>query len=245
MGNTVPQERAAIKNQADELSHSVQGKNLTDSIGKTLLIQMTALQGQGIADSANAQVTVAEEALALAQSQQKPLPPTYAQSNLTFSSNSPNDLRAFGNLLPKTINAHPKAAGNVALYPLAVALDNNSEASLSLLRPIAAEYRALAAAVMKLPTPPMFAPYSVALANNYMAIAVACDEMAQVHGDPLRGMLGLQNFVERNAQNAQVLYRIGETLKNSGIVFTRAESGAIWSTFMVAVQRAAKQQTTQ
>ena len=50
-GDTVPVQMADIQNQADQLAAGIKSSNLTDTLGKSLLAQYGALQGQGIADN--------------------------------------------------------------------------------------------------------------------------------------------------------------------------------------------------
>lgn len=241
IGNTVPQDMAALQAQASEMSAAVQGGNLTESIAKSLVINTFALEGQGIADSSYSQDQIVEQMLAQAASNQKPLPPTYSQTDVALSSNSKKHLYTYGNALPKIFSAHPRASEAAALLPVATAVDRNSAAPLAQLTTIAREYRALAAAIVRLPTPPIFTPAAMSLANNYVAMAAAAEEMMHLHDDPVRGMLGLQNFKTLSNQNISLLLSVGVSLKNSGIVYGKSEPGIAWSALTSTVSAPTQQ----
>jgi hypothetical protein len=238
--DSVPSDMATIQSTADQLSAAVKGGNLTDSVAKSLAIQTFALQGQGIADSANAQQEAVQKILDAAK-QQTPTPAaTYGQKDIAQSSNAKADLRTYGNALPKLFASHPSASEAAALLPAATYADQNTAESLRGLKSIAHEYRALAADVARLPTPTIFAPQAAQLANNYTAMAAADEEMTYLDSDPVRGLLGLQNFKAISNQNISIFLQLGSYLKTSGIVYGKSESGAVWNEFAVRMQAVAK-----
>jgi hypothetical protein len=243
-GDTTPEDMKAIQAKADELSAAIQDKNVTNSIAKSLAIQTLALQGQGIADSSYAQGQVIDEMLATAASKQTIPPPTYSQTDITLSTNSKTDLRTYGNTLPKLYASHPKASESATFLPLTSAVDRSSSAPLAELTIVAAQYRKLAAAIVSLPTPPIFTPTAMQLANNYAAMAVAIEDMKHIHDDPIRGMLGLENFKMTSGKNIPLLLSIGTSLKNSGIVYGKAEPGATWNALVAAANALSLQQAS-
>lgn len=243
-GDTVPQQMTDIQTQADKLSSAVQDKNLTSAIAKSLAIGTFSLQGQGLTESADAQSQLVQQAIAQVASQQPATQPHYLQTDVALSSNTRDGLRIYGNALPKMVAAHPQASEDAVFLPVSNAVDQNSGSPLTALGSVAREYRVLAEAIIKLPTPPIFVPLAMELANNYQAMAAAVIQMQQLHDDPVQGLLGLQNFKSISDQNAQLLLTIDSDLKTSGIVYGKGEPGAAWAQFDAAMRLAAQNAQT-
>lgn len=229
-GNTVAQDMAAIQNQADQLTAGIKSKNLTDTVSKSLLLQYGSLQGQGIAGNADAQAQVVQTALAQVQNAQT-LTPTYTRYDLKIIDSTKDTLHTWGNELPQVIFAHRTADENIALLLFGTAVDTNNKSTLARLSATAAEYRALSRDTARLPVPSLLAVYQLQLTNNYALMAAAIGNMQQVLSDPMRGLLGLQTFVQLAYGNAQTLLQINSLLKQGGIVFASSEPGAAWASY--------------
>ncbi len=239
-GDAIPQQMADIENQAAQLSAAVQGKNLTDSVGKSLLINLTAAQQQGLGADTQTQNQIVSQALAMAGSA-TPSALSYNQKDLVVVADIPQNYRTYGNALPSIIASHTLANDNSTLLAVAMAVDNNTQSPLLRLGAIAKDYQSLAIDVVRQPVPSLLAGASLQLANNYAQMAAASINMQSVLSDPLKGLLALQSYTQADQQNLQLFIQINNTFKNDGIVFSSKEPGAAWETFAVAAQTAAQQ----
>ncbi|MGH7141275.1 MAG: hypothetical protein ACREGH_01410, partial [Minisyncoccia bacterium] len=122
----------------------------------------------------------------------------------------------------------------IALLLFGTAVDTQNASSLSNLDTTAAEYRALARAVIAVPVPPLFAVYDLQFANNDLQMAASISDMQQVLNDPMRGLLGLQNFTSLATNNAELFVQIDSMFKTGGIVFASEEPGHAWGSFAAA-----------
>lgn len=206
---------------------AAQTKNLTESVGRTLLLNLSAAQGQGMTNDEPTQNAILSAAL----NQIAPTSaPAYAVGDFSITADSPDAMRAYGNGVMRAINAHPKASYPRVALAVGAAAENNDTSQGAVLSGAAADYRALAADLANLPVPASLAIQHLAIVNNFAAEANACADMAALVPDPLRGLQGFQNYQALVAQNMGVFISIGTTLSNNGILFSKDEPGSAWAT---------------
>jgi len=206
---------------------AAQTKNLTESVGRTLLLNLSAAQGQGMTNDEPTQNAILSAALNQVASTSAP---AYTIGNLIVVTDSPETLRAYGNGVMAAVNAHPKASYPRVALAIGAAVDNSDASQGAVLLAAAADYRALAKELATLPVPASLQIQHVNMINNFAAEANACADMAAILPDPLRGLQGFQNYQAKITDNMAVFTSIGATLSNNGILFSKDEPGSAWAT---------------
>lgn len=222
-GITAP--AAPSQTVVDELLTAAQSSNLTSTIGRTLLVNLSAANAQGLGTDAPTQDSLIEAAAAQVGTGIKA---SYTIHSLTVIEQSPETLRAYGNALATVMASHPGAQAGVVLLAFGEALDYQNAAKLAGVRAGQQAYAALAASVAATPVPETLAPLHLQLANRLANMGDALGEMTQVLDDPLRGLGGLQIFQSSGDEAARLLTTIAQNLNNNGILFSKDEPGSAW-----------------
>ena len=225
----------AIALQAQQLVEGVATNNLTDTVGRSLLINTMSAQGQGLGSDQPTQDQIMGDALSQIE-QAPPSAKVYTSADITTVPDSKTALHTYGNTLATLIAAHPKASANATMAIVGLAIDEGNGSTLPTLDAVAKEYRALAKAVIQTPVPVQLSSFAVNIANNYVAIAATCATMELVQSDPLKGLAGVEAYNTLNTQNGKVFTQINSTFQNNGILFTTGDSGQAWNNFAVAFQ---------
>ena len=234
--STVFQTDNSIASQADQLSQAVQTGNLTESIGRSLLINTAAAQGQGLGADQPTQDQIVSSALSQIQGAQAATS-TYSAHTMTITGGSPADLHAYGNALAAVIAKHPKATYNSTMLPVTFAIDNSDPSTLSQLPAAAREYRAFAADIIRTPAPASLSNSELQIANNYSRMADSITDLQMVLSDPTRGLLGMQTYASLFNTNEQLFIQIAGALQKNAILFTKDEPGHVWSVLYSASQQ--------
>lgn len=207
-----------------------QSDNLTDSIGRQLLVRLTTAGVQGLGSDLPTQEGIIAEASAqinASQSAPKPLDVHIVEvSELT--------LRAYGNAVMSVFAAHPKASSEQTYIVLAKATDTGDASGLPALAAIGGEYRAMADALAALPVPQTLSPLHTQAVQNLYRIAQMYPDMAKAVDDPLRGVAALQRYQLLMGETGRILTNIAEALKKGGILFSKDEPGSAWEVFLSA-----------
>jgi len=231
--STAFQTAATIQNQAEKLMEASRTNNLTDSIGRSLLINAAALQGQGLGDN---QDQIVSSALAQWKNAQA-VSSTYAVADLSTIQDSQAALHAYGNAIALVLTEHAQATYGNTMLPVSLAVDNNDPKTLSKLSAIAGEYRALAKDIAAIPVPKLLVDIELQIANNYMQMAAACLGMQTVLSDPARGLAALQNYASLFNQTEQLFIQMTEKLQSSRILFGSDEPGSVWAKLYAAAHQ--------
>ena len=220
------------ENTVNALRRSVKSQNLTDSVARTLLINVTDAQAQGLGGDIPTQNQLLSAAVS--QIQQTNIPSkTYTADDLTVVPDSTSTIRQYGNDVIKVLATHPKASVGSTLQILGAYINNKTN-HLNQLTPIGKEYAALAEDFTKVPVPQSEATYDLALINTYAQMADTYPNMSALASDPLRALAGLQMF-NANETNAQNLFiNIAQVLDKNGIIFSKDEPGAAWAALLSA-----------
>ncbi|MDB5225656.1 MAG: hypothetical protein JWL87_608 [Candidatus Adlerbacteria bacterium] len=211
----------------ETLIADAQSDNLTDSIGRSLLVRLTNAGVQGLGDDIPTQDSIVAEAIGrINASQIAPKAPT-----LTLVESSDLTLRAYGNAVMQVFAGHPKASSEATYVAMAGAADT---AQLAALAPIGREYKAIADELAALEVPRTLSPLHSQVVQNIYGIAAAYPDMSKAIDDPLRGVAALQKYQALMGEAGRILTNIAEALKKGGILFTKDEPGAAWDTFLSA-----------
>jgi len=207
-----------------------QSDNLTDSIGRGLLVKLTSAGVQGLGSDIPTQDSIIAAAAAQINASQRSTTPV----SLSLVEASDLTLRNFGNAVMVVFSNHPKASSEATLVTLAKATDAGTNGPLSALAPIGQEYRAIANELSVLPVPKTLSPLYLQVVQNLYATADTYPNMAKVVDDPLRGLAALQQYQLLMGETGRILTNIAEALKKGGILFSKDEPGAVWETFLSA-----------
>lgn len=214
------------ENQVAALRQDVQSDNLTDSVARTLLLNVTDAGAQGLGDDSPTQNKLLK--VAYSQITQKtPIGKVYTIADLIIGATSKETEHTYGNALIQILKKHPKASMADTFSILADQI-NGQKNRLSSLAPIGDDYAALAFDLAHIPVPQSLLANHLALVNDYSQIAASFEGMAALGDDPLRAMSALQTFSAKSDEVGTVFINIARVLDKDGILFTSGEPGASW-----------------
>ena len=212
------------------LLEAAKSANYTDTAARSLLINLSNAQAQGLGSDIPTQEKLIAEATSLVPTA-KPKK-VYTAQDVAVVSASKDTERAYGNQIMLVLGRHTGATSQATLYAVAKATDNNDASALSALPTIQEEYDALVEELAEVPTPVTFAPLQVQILNSLGAVAATFDDMRLVLTDPLRGLQGLQQYQLQLGAVGRVFTAVAQILNKNGILFNKDEPGAAWSVFV-------------
>lgn len=222
---------APSTNVVSQFLTAAKSNNLTDTVGRTLLINLSNAKSQGLgSDIPTQDQIVAAAASQVASAQSSTV--VYVYKDLHIISASKTTLHAFGNAFMQTLSAHPNASEQATLLAIDEIVEGGDKSKAATLATIGAAYRAVAVDLATVPVPQTLAPLYLQAINNYESIAASYDNMQTVGSDSVRGLAGLQNYENLMDANARVFTNIAEELNKGGILFTKDEPGNSWSLFV-------------
>ncbi len=216
------------------LRQAAQSTNITASVGRTLLVDLTNAKAQGLGDDIPTQNQLIQSAVAHIG---KTAPQhTYTQGDLTTVADSPAALHAYGNALASVLikDSRHNYADTLIIVDQATAQGNAD--LLKKLEPIAARYRGLAGDLAKTPVPKTLSPFHLALVNDFERSAETYAGIEVALSDPLRGLTALQTYKSLSEQELQMLINIARAFDKNGILFKTDEPGALWGLLLSAQQ---------
>ena len=236
--STAMERAASLQMQAQKLIEEASTSKLTDTLGRSILINLAAAQGQGLGPDDMTQGRIVNDALSRVQAISQPKS-YYSVADANIVEDSRTSMHDFANTLA-TVAGHPIYADKYyVVYVVGTAIDTNSDAILKNLPAASAEYRAIAKNIMALPIPRSFAALAVQMANADMNLAVACDLLQQVHADPASGLAGLQEYSNLSDASIPLYSNVSKTLNRFGVTFAKGEPGNGWDTFRAEDERTA------
>ena len=212
----------------ETLLDQAQSTNLTDSIGRQLLVKLTAAGVQGLGSDIPTQDSIIAEAAAQINSS----PADHAPVELILVDANEETLRAYGNAVMATVAGHPKASINDTLRIVAAATDTKDAAKLEGLASIGREYKAIATELAAIPVPKTLSPLHGQVVQDLGIIADTYPQMQKIVDDPLRGLAALQKYQSLMSEEGRVFINIAEALNKGGILFSKDEPGSAWSVFL-------------
>ncbi len=215
----------------NSLRQAAKSDNLTDSVGRTLLVNLTNAKAQGLGDD----IPTQNQLLAYAKQQLASTPTkTYKIQDLHIVADSPASLHTYGNAIMSALNSHPLASMPRVLQILAEITDTKDSAAPQKLAPIQKEYRNIAEQLAATPVPKTLSPFHLELINEYERLAGSFDDMRLIISDPLRGLQGLQVYQSAAGMSVKVFTNIAQALNKNGILFKKDEPGAAWAALLSA-----------
>jgi type VI protein secretion system component VasA len=210
---------------------AVQSPNLTDTIGKTILINLSSAESQGMGNDVPTQDQITAAAAAQIKSQQAS-PSSYTAADLTVVPVSDASLRAYGNGVMQALSAHPDASEQATLLSIDYAVEGGDKTQGAKLASIGAAYQAAATDLLAVPVPQTLVPLHLEVVNNLLSISATYADMQTVYSDPIRAMVGLKTYESLMDAGARVFTNIAQELSKDGILFNKDEPGSAWSIFL-------------
>jgi hypothetical protein len=201
--------------------------NVTETIGRTILVNLSEAKSQGLGSDIPTQEKIVENALSKINTAQNFT--SYTSSELTAISDSPETLRAYGNGVITILENNPGASAEAVLLAVGNATDTGDKSYLTELQTIANTYKNIAAELAALPVPSTMTPMHLQIVNNFLRISVACTDMSKVLTDPILGLSGIRSFQSISEETSRLFINIAQALDKNGILFTESEPGAAWS----------------
>jgi hypothetical protein len=210
---------------------AAKSSNLTDTVARTMLINITNAKSQGLGDDVPTQDQIIATAAAQVASEQ-PSANNYAYSDLVIVPSSKSTLHTFGNSVMQALSTHPAASEQATLLAIDEIVEGGDKSKASTLVTIGASYKAIATDLIKIPVPQTLAPLYLQAINNFVATAATYTNIQTVGTDSVRGLSGMQAYENLMDANARVFTNIAEGLQKDGILFTKDEPGQSWSVLL-------------
>lgn len=212
-----------------QMLQAAQSDNITDTVGKTLLINLSNAKSQGLGNDTPTQDQIISAAAAQIAASK---PALYTTADLTVVADSNATLKAYGNGVMRILNSNTAATDSATMQAIADATSNNDPSALQRLTLIGAAYKTIAQQLLALPVPKTLSPLHVTVVNAFATIAATYPDMQTMFKDPLRGLVGLQTYQAQLQLLGRVFTNIAQNLNKDGILFTKDEPGAAWQLFI-------------
>lgn len=219
-------------NMVQQFLAAAQSPNVTDSVGRTLLINLSNAQSQGLGDDIPTQNQIVAAAAAQVAGSLATTS-SYNLSDLTVVSVSTTTLHSYGNAVMQTLDEYPNASEQATFLAIDEIVEGGDKTQAGTLVSIGAAYKEAAVALLAVPVPQTLAPLDLEAVNNFMNISATYNDMQTIGSDPVRGLEGLQNYESLMNEGAGVFTNIAQELNNDGILFSKDEPGSAWSIFLV------------
>jgi hypothetical protein len=175
----------------DQLNAAVDNGNLTESVGKSLLINLTNAKQQGLGDDTPTQTSIINQAVDQINSTKVS---TYTMSDIHVVPDSAASQRAYGNQLMATFKAYPGADSYATLVAIGYATDNGDKTQIPKLVAIQKQYDALTRALVAVPVPQSLAPLHLLIVNDFRNMTSTYTDITQIFSDPLRSLAAIQKY---------------------------------------------------
>jgi hypothetical protein len=206
--------------------------NITDTVARSLLINLTEAKSQGLGSDIPTQDKLIAQALDQAQKTRSA--PTYSATDLTLSSNSAAAQKEYGNAVIRLISKYPTTNFNNVVYVIGQAGSKEDPKELEPLNEIQQGYQSLARDLLKTPVPPTLAPLHLQTINDLVDMAGTMDDIDTLFTDSVRSLGGLELYQALNNETIRVFISIAQSFKQNGILFNADEPGSAWSAFLSA-----------
>lgn len=221
--------REGVQASLDVLFEAAKTPNITENIGRSLLLSLSEAKSQGMGSDIPTQERLIAEAAKQLDTNTAPL---YKASDLTIVTDTPAALREYGNAAAGVIAQHPKASARDTYLAIGYAVDNNDATQLETLATIGKEYEAIAKDLLAVVVPQTLYPFHLQIINNFSRAAGSYADMQAILADPLRGFGGLQFYNDLTGEISRLFTNIAQTFSKNGILFTKDEPGIAWSSFL-------------
>ena len=207
-----------------QLLDAAESSNFTDTVSRTLLVNLSAAGAEGLGSDAPTQDKLVEEALRHLATANVSL---YASADFKVVADSPDAARAWGNGFITSFNRHPDASVARTIEVLTTSGDAKKLAE------VGAEHRLLASELARLQVPSTLVPLNTSVVNNFVRMEGVYADIERIEVDPLRGLAGVQQYLVLADETGRLFVNIAEVLQRGGIIFSKEEPGSAWSVFLL------------
>ncbi|MBX4192181.1 hypothetical protein KW798_01720 [Candidatus Parcubacteria bacterium] len=207
--------------------NAAEDANITDTIGRTLLVNLSAAKSQGLGDDIPTQEQLIEQAKQYLPSTAKVK--QYTSAQLTIAAPGLDAMHTYGNAVITALSKHPDTQPQRTFVTVGMATDSGDKSYLDGLPRIQKEYEALVAELIATPVPQTLAPLHLQLINDLAHISTLYGDIGTVFTDPIRSLSALQSFQSHSDEVGRVFTTLAQELSKNAILFTKDEPGSAWS----------------
>ncbi len=218
-------------NFVNNLLQAAQSPNVTDTLGRTLLINLSNAKSQGLGDDIPTQDQIIAAAAEQLKAQQASAT-LYGASDLTIVESTDTSLHTYGNKVMIALNAHPEASERATLLAVDYAVEAGDKTQAANLAKIGAAYIAAGKDLLKIPVPQTLAPLHLQAVNDLIRTGSTFTDMQTISSDPVRGLVALQAYETLMDESSRVFISIAQNLSKGGILFSKDEPGSAWAVFI-------------
>ena len=216
--------------KVNELLSAAQTNNVTDTVGRTLLVNLSSAKAEGLGGDIPTQEKLIATAMSQIETEREP--PRYTQTDLNTTTNSKEAQHTYGNAMMETMVLYPNASYYEVLLAVGQAIDTNNSTKLAELKNIGGAYADLANALSSVTVPETLAPLHLQIVNNFAQMQNLISNMQTVLDDPLRCLAALELYEGLIQETSRVFTNIAQQFSGNGILFTKEEPGSAWSTLL-------------
>lgn len=218
------------------LLKAAQSENVTESLSRTLLVNLTNAKAQGLGSDIPTQNQLI--ASALAQLNAAAPKTAYTRADLSVVAGTSAQMHTYGNALAVLIAKDSGTHNDYGNTMIAVdaATTANDPSPLQGLGTIQKHYQTLAKDLAALPVPETLAPFHLQLVNDFTKIAATYSGFQSLLSDPLQGLAALQQYNSLTSESARVFINIAQALDKNDILFNKDEPGALWGLLLSGQQ---------
>ncbi len=218
---------APDQNTVEALLQAAQSNNLTESVSRSLFVNLVNAKGQGLGSDIPTQDQIVAQALS--QVPTTLTAKTYFAEDFTLTDNSSASLHAYGNAVMTILQKNSNQEYAKTLVIIDAITTKNDGTQLELLKPIQKTYERIADELAATPVPKMMAPFHLQVVNDFENIAATYDKFASLIGDPLSGIAAIQQYRTLTQDAGQMFINIAQTFDKNDILFNTSEPGATWA----------------
>lgn len=152
-------------------------------------------------------------------------PPAYSTSDMNVKGQGADVLKAYATGMDKAFTENTVTLPYDELTYFSDAVEKNDTTALSHVQQIGTAYVKIAQAAAKVPVPTEAATAHLAVVNAMAALGGAITDMAAVNQDPIRAMLGLQEYSGDVAQFSSALQAMNAVFASASVTLTETDPG--------------------
>ena len=223
------------QNTVDGLLQAARSNNITDTISRSLLVNLMDAKAQGLGDDIPTQDQIVKSALS--QVPTTSAPKQAKQEDLTIVNSSTQSLHTYGNTMMDLLIKDSDQEYAKTMVIIDDASSSNDPAEFSKFKDLQKKYQTVAQDLVEVPVPKTLEPFHLALINDYFKLAATYDGMATLISDPIGGLGAVQQYNSLTQSTFQMFINIAQALNKNDILFDKNEPGAAWATLLQAQQQ--------
>lgn len=149
----------------------------------------------------------------------------------TSADNSSESIRAYINALGTIIESTQFPKKN-ELEIAQNALTSDNFDGLGELTQFSIGYKTLAENMLGMKVPTSMLDTHYAMANSFWRLSTIVHDMAQLHEDPIKGMVAMNQYTDEAARSVAPLKRVVQEIRNKNFQFTQGEGGTAFTKYL-------------